>query len=990
VAKIQTNKFIGSGSIKGRSPVAEAVNTHVTATNNLNKTLVGISSVVEDLYKIELGFVKNEKQRAQSDRRKAQRAQDQKAEDRLEERAAKKEGKKGLSSKLKKTAKKGFMGAFGWLTQLISPIATFLAAIGGFAIASEVMKWIGDPENAEKLKVFLDKALFVFDKLYGWISGFTINIIDGWSDLFAEDGDFGTRLSGLGQMMTGIIGLKYLMNPFSLITDILGLLDILDRDKPDKPPIDGKPDPDGKKPRVKPGEIDPATGKPRPKRTGLLGALDSARDRASNLGERFRTSKFNPFADNRSRLDRYYDDATGYKPNALQNLRDNASRTGRAISDDVAERLTKVQIKGKPLTDVIAETSEATLSGMGLDKERRQAIRSSLDTSLEKLTKKKNKIQGGIFSGLQTLQRNLTFQEGSTFRKGAARAGQELTFAEGSTSRKAASATGKFLGEQGTRFTNAIKAQYGRFNDWAGSLPDKARNALMERILKPILSAIEPVMNTVKGVGGKITGAFGKLGFVPKILEALKKKGISGFTDIKGAAKELGPTIWPIIGSVFSLISGYDRLTNQDPTGALMDTVSGLFELSVAPPPVGFAFLPGSGISTFIDIAMLGRDLAGALFPDFDPRTEEDKLINNLGLGSAQTFVKSVGAKLPKLSALTKIFGEAEKEGPKREDFKDGDDGDKDFEEAKQAWLVTQPDGKEEEINADAQASSLGGPIREPQELFLGGVVKGIGKAIGSVGKTVSNVLSNPIVSTGLSLIPGAAPIVGAVSGIANLAAGGNPLGAIMSGVSMIPGVGQAMGGFGDFMGKAAGIINSPLGQAGTSLLQGNFMGAASSALGMLGGPLAGIGQSLLGGNFGGAISSGLGMVNPMLGQMAGSILSGGFQPMNIISNVADSFGLSGVMQAVTGLAGGDPTSAIKAIGSELGVDPKILGAVDKVSTKALGEKGISAKYAMQQALEFVPIPVVLEKVVPMLQAVPINITQTKVVQATESVLGSF
>jgi len=159
----------------------------------------------------------------------------------------------------------------------------------------------------------------------------------------------------------------------------------------------------------------------------------------------------------------------------------------------------------------------------------------------------------------------------------------------------------------------------------------------------------------------------------------------------------------------------------------------------------------------------------------------------------------------------------------------------------------------------------------------------------------------------------------------------------------------------------------------------------------MIGGPLGNIGSSILGGNLGGAISTGLGMVNPALGQLAGSVLSGGFNPMNIMTNVADHFGLGGVMSAVTGAIGGDPSAAIKQIGGELGIDPKILGAVDKASTKALGEKGISAKFAMEQALEFVPIPMVLEKLVPIMTAVPINTGGgQQIVQAVESTLGTF
>ena len=87
------------------------------------------------------------------------------------------------------------------------------------------------------MATFLDKALFVFDKLFSWASTLTNKVLDGWSALFDKDGDFGSRLRGLGDMMLGIIGLKYLMNPFSLITDILGLLDMADS-IPD--PTDGR------------------------------------------------------------------------------------------------------------------------------------------------------------------------------------------------------------------------------------------------------------------------------------------------------------------------------------------------------------------------------------------------------------------------------------------------------------------------------------------------------------------------------------------------------------------------------------------------------------------------------------------------------------------------------------------------------------------------------------------------------------------------------
>ena len=273
--------------------------------------------------------------------------------------------------------------------------------------------------------------------------------------------------------------------------------------------------------------------------------------------------------------------------------------------------------------------------------------------------------------------------------------------------------------------------------------------------------------------------------------------------------------------------------------------------------------------------------------------------------------------------------------------------------------------------------------------MFLGGIVKGISKAVSGIGKVVSKVVNNPIVSTAAMFIPGAGPIIAGVRAGAALASG-NPMGAVMAGVSMIPGMGGAFDAIGGVMSKVGGFINSPLGQVGTSLLQGDFMGAASIGLGMIGGPIGSLGQQILGGNISGAISSGLGMISPVMGELASSVLAGGFQPMNILTNVADHFGLSGVMSAITGAMGGDMTQAINLIGSEIGIDPKILGAVDNVTTKAMSKDGLSAKYAMEQALDFVPIPLVLEKLTPIMQAVPINKTTTQVVQATESSLANM
>ena len=232
------------------------------------------------------------------------------------------------------------------------------------------------------------------------------------------------------------------------------------------------------------------------------------------------------------------------------------------------------------------------------------------------------------------------------------------------------------------------------------------------------------------------------------------------------------------------------------------------------------------------------------------------------------------------------------------------------------------------------------------QPMFLGGVVKGIGNAFKGVGKAVSGVMQSPIgqvLGTAASFIPGAAPIMAGINTLAT----GNP----MSMLGMIPGVSGIMGQVSNFM-------QGPVGQIASSILSGNF---------------------------GSALSTGLGMLNPAIGQFAGSMLSGGLNPMNMIQGAASHFGLGGIYNAVTGMMGGDMSSAMAEIAGQIGVDPKVIGGVQNVASTALSEGGISAEYAMNQALDFIPIPVILEKLVPIPTAVPINNGAGEVVKATPS-----
>ena len=150
----------------------------------------------------------------------------------------------------------------------------------------------------------------------------------------------------------------------------------------------------------------------------------------------------------------------------------------------------------------------------------------------------------------------------------------------------------------------------------------------------------------------------------------------------------------------------------------------------------------------------------------------------------------------------------------------------------------------------------------------------------------------------------------------------------------------------------------------------GNYLGALNTFNPKWGG----IASNIMSGNYGGALSA----FNPEMGAMVtkGMAMIDSFRqdPMGLISQIAEQQGMGGVLKAVTGLfGGGDKMTAITQIASEMGIDPKILGHVSKAHDQILREGGLSAEYAMEQAMEFIPVPTIIEKIVPIPQAVGIN-----------------
>ena len=186
---------------------------------------------------------------------------------------------------------------------------------------------------------------------------------------------------------------------------------------------------------------------------------------------------------------------------------------------------------------------------------------------------------------------------------------------------------------------------------------------------------------------------------------------------------------------------------------------------------------------------------------------------------------------------------------------------------------------------------------------------------------------------------------------------------------------------------------NTTLGKIGTQVFNGNIGGAIGTIVGRMPGLSGGIE------NFGNWLKENklegiLGAV-PGIGGLASkvpNILSipgmesilgrpgEGFSALGALSGVADRVGMKGVYQAIlSGAQTGNYIEGLPELAAEMGVDPRVLGVLDK-GRALLQNNQFNAEYAMQTAIEFLPVPLIVEKIVAAPTPVPINSGDTYLV----------
>ena len=229
MAKIAAYKFVNPGVASAAAPEVKAARKQLLATNRVGSTVEGIGNIFVSLTEANKSLLVFKKETDKKKRKKLRRQRDLQAEavqERAKSKTPSQRDKQAEEEDLDVDESSG--NAFAdWFGRTFAPIANIFKDIAAIFIAKGVIEWFADEENREKLKTFLEKAGYVFGVLKGFVEDRVNNILGGFKELTDPENSWWERLKGLGSILLGVIGLKYLMNPFSIITDILGIVDAI-------------------------------------------------------------------------------------------------------------------------------------------------------------------------------------------------------------------------------------------------------------------------------------------------------------------------------------------------------------------------------------------------------------------------------------------------------------------------------------------------------------------------------------------------------------------------------------------------------------------------------------------------------------------------------------------------------------------------------------------------------------------------------------------
>ena len=110
------------------------------------------------------------------------------------------------------------LGTIGKVAKAIVPV-NMLGALGDL-IGLAVLNWLGNPKNKQAVQNLV-KIFTGIIKFLSWFITGTINNLFGGFNQLISGGSIAEKLVGFVKMFAGLVGLRWLMNPFQIVKDII-------------------------------------------------------------------------------------------------------------------------------------------------------------------------------------------------------------------------------------------------------------------------------------------------------------------------------------------------------------------------------------------------------------------------------------------------------------------------------------------------------------------------------------------------------------------------------------------------------------------------------------------------------------------------------------------------------------------------------------------------------------------------------------------------
>jgi Phage tail lysozyme/D-alanyl-D-alanine carboxypeptidase len=247
-------KITGPG---GGSADVKAGRVTLLSVNRIGATIAAIGQTQQKIGHLLITESQIIQQNKDFRRKRKQYLRDQESERKNEQSL---QAKEKPNKDIDKAADKKVKEKQSWFEQIFSPFKGIIEFAINVTVTQGVLRWIADPTNGSKIQVFVDTLASVFNFVFNIAYKSIDFFLTGVSNVFGDGseqgfGRFKQVLGGLGQILIGIAGfkaLKYLLNPFALVGDLIGLLDFFGKSPASSPTLPSTPDiPSGKtKPNV--------------------------------------------------------------------------------------------------------------------------------------------------------------------------------------------------------------------------------------------------------------------------------------------------------------------------------------------------------------------------------------------------------------------------------------------------------------------------------------------------------------------------------------------------------------------------------------------------------------------------------------------------------------------------------------------------------------------------------------------------------------------